>query len=338
MTNEEIHKLIESTEFPEPIKQKQLIETHISWVILCDNFVYKIKKPMKYSFLDFSSLELRKYYCEREVTLNNRLTTDLYLEVVPICKKSNSIALGGSGDDAIDFAVKMKKLDGEKQMDKLLGENKVRPIDIENLAVKIADFHQTASIIDTKDVLAIRDEFNDLASERDYVSKHSGVEYAEMIDRAVTFSNNFVKTHSELFQTRLTDGFYRDCHGDLHSRNIFLLPEPVPFDCIEFNDDFRQIDLLNEIAFLCMDLDAAGKSDFATLFLKRYNSQFPVLGTQEEQDLFVYYKAYRANVRAKVNSLRARSAATSNEKSSGLAAAEKYLSLMNGYMDELIRN
>ncbi|NEN25798.1 phosphotransferase [Cryomorpha ignava] len=338
MTRQEINKLLDCGEFPERTEQRELIETHISWVILCDAFVYKIKKPMKYSFLNFTTPELRKYYCEREIKLNKRLTDNVYLEVLPIREDGKKINLGGDTGNEIDYAVKMIKLDGEKQMDRLLAANKVKPADIENLADKIASFHKSTTVIREKDALAIQDEFNDLKSERDYASVQSGKEYVEMIDRAIAFSDKFIKLHSDLVAARLKNGFYRDCHGDLHSRNIFLLPEPVPFDCIEFNDDFRQIDVLNEIAFLCMDLDAAGRDDFSELFLESYNRHFTAMSTPDERMLFVYYKAYRANIRAKVSSLRARSAATDSEKLTALSSAEKYLSLMNGYIEELEMN
>ncbi len=133
-------------------------------------------------------------------------------------------------------------------------------------------------------------------------------------------------------ERRLKSGFFRDCHGDLHTRNIFLLPEPQPFDCIEFNDDYRQIDTLNEVAFLCMDLDAMGRQDLSEVFIKHYNRLFTVMRNEEERKLFVYYKCYRANVRAKVNSLRARSTEDSIAKTKALAEARKYLFLMEGYI------
>ena len=186
--------------------------------------------------------------------------------------------------------------------------------------------------------MEIKEEFNDLKSERDFIFKNSGKKYGEAIDGAIEFSDKFVKLHSNLILARLKNGFYRDCHGDLHSRNIFLLPEPVPFDCIEFNADFRRIDVLNEIAFLCMDLDAADRFDFSELFLDTYNKQSKAINTQNERDLFVYYKAYRANVRAKVSSLRARTAAIDSEKSTALRTAEKYLNLMSSYIAELDKN
>src|SRR5690606_904967 len=144
-----------------------------------------------------------------------------------------------------------------------------------------------------------------------------------------------LKKNTQLMTDRLENGFYRDCHGDLHSRNIFLLPQPVPFDCIEFNDELRQIDVLNEVAFLCMDLDAFGRHDLSETFLSHYNQFFPAMKTPEERALFIYYKMYRANIRAKVNGLRAKSAISEDERTIALATAKKYLIKMHNYMQEI---
>ena len=119
------------------------------------------------------------------------------------------------------------------------------------------------------------------------------------------------------------------------TRNIFLLPSPQPFDCLEFNDDFRQIDVLNDIAFLCMDLDAFGKKDLSDFFLNCYNNLFPSIKTDDDRRLLIYYKSYRANIRAKVNSLRARTAKDDAEKLFALKEADKYLHLMDEYMKVL---
>jgi aminoglycoside phosphotransferase family enzyme len=131
---------------------------------------------------------------------------------------------------------------------------------------------------------------------------------------------------------RLKAHYFRDCHGDLHSRNIFLLPAPQPFDCLEFNDDFRQIDVLNEVAFLCMDLDAFGRQDLSHSFIDYYNHLFPCINTKEDHRLFIFYKSYRANIRAKVNSLRARSAIEPADKLNALSEARKYLDMMDKYI------
>ena len=138
-----------------------------------------------------------------------------------------------------------------------------------------------------------------------------------------------------LLERRLQAGFIRDCHGDLHTRNIFLLPDPQPFDCIEFNEDYRQIDVLNEVAFLCMDLDALGRSDLSDLFIQNYNQLFPTIKTPEDHQLFVYFKSYRANIRAKVNSLRARSSEDKSDREKYLAETGKYLHLMDRYIQML---
>lgn len=335
MTTEQINNLISEGVFPGESGQRELIETHISWVILGDEFVYKIKKPIQYSFLDFSTLALRKHYCERELELNNRLAPDVYIGVMPVREYQQNITIGGKKGTVIDHAVKMHKLKVDRQMDKLLVKDEVSTVDIKKLAERIASFHKEATIIYEKDLLHIREEFNDLETEKEYMAEELGDKYGAIIDDATEFSDQFLNKNKKLIAERLSNGLYRDCHGDLHSRNIFLLPKPVPFDCIEFNDDFRQIDVLNEVAFLCMDLDAFDREDLSELFLKYYNQFFPAMKTAEERNLFIYYKSYRANIRAKVNSLRARTATTDGAKSKALAAAEKYLSLMKRYLKEL---
>jgi len=336
MIQEQINSLLLEGEFPEVSAERELIETHISWVFICHRFVYKIKKPIKYSFLDFSTLEKRKKYCEREIELNKRLTNTIYLDVVPINRLNDHYKIGGKEGNVIDYAVRMLKMDRTKQMDQLLIQNKVTNSDIKNLAKKIALFHGNTTIIHQKDVLDIQEKFNDLEAEKKYLAAQSdGGKYATIIANTIKTANTFLVKNKELLAGRLRAGFFRDCHGDLHSRNIFLLPSPQPFDCIEFNDDYRQIDVLNEVAFLCMDLDAFGKKDLSELFLKYYNQFFPSMKSSEEYHLFVFYKAYRANVRAKVNSLRAKSAVNEKERTKALSEVDKYLRLMESYLKTL---
>ncbi len=337
MTTEQINRLIDAGKFPESTINRDLIETHISWVIICGEFVYKIKKPIQYSFLNFSTPELRKHFCGREVELNNRLTKNIYLEVLPIFELNSSLIIGGTEGTIIDYAVKMRKLDPEKQMDILLSKNKVTTFDILNLADKIADFHKNTAIIYGNDLMDLRADFNDLETEKQFITENLGPGSGSIVSNAIAASDEFLMNNKELLSQRLRSGFFRDCHGDLHTRNIFLLPAPLPFDCIEFNDHFRQIDVLNEAAFLCMDLDASGRKDLSDLFMKHYNLLFPVIRTEDERKLFIYYKSYRANIRAKVNSLRARSATDEADKISALATAEKYLALMKTYLTSLVK-
>jgi len=316
--------------FPETTGKRELIETHISWVIVCDQFVYKIKRPVHYSFLDFSTLEMRKHFCEREIELNKRLTDNIYLDVQPVSEWQGSLFIGATDGAIIDYAVRMLKLDREKQMNILLSQNKVTAMDMKNLAEKIAFFHKKTNIIYKKDFLDVQEKFNDLEAEREFLAVQLSKDCSNIIDRAIKTSDTFIEKNKKLLAARLSAGFFRDCHGDLHSRNIFLLPAPEPFDCIEFNDDFRQIDVLNEVAFLCMDLDAFDREDLSTVFIDYYNHLFPAMSTSQDRGLFIYYKSYRANIRAKVNSLRAKG--NNVDKTQALSAVDKYLRLMDSYL------
>ncbi len=335
MTKEQINELLLKGQFGEYQGLPFMIETHISWVFICDQFVYKIKKTIQYSFLDFSSLEKRKYFCHREIELNNRLTDEIYLDVQPVRTISGRYFIGGTNGEVVDYAVRMKKMDPLKRMDMLLMNNKVTGEHIKNLAERIAIFHKKTSIIFRKDIMDVQKKFDDLREEIDYLSEHLNAISKTIISNAIDTSYAFVQKNKALLDSRLKAGFFRDCHGDLHSKNIFLLPYPQPFDCIEFNDDFRQIDVLNEIAFLCMDLDAFGREDLSDLFLTSYNNLFSSMKTEDDRKLFVYYKSYRSNIRAKVNSLRARNANDDEQRIAALKEADKYLHLMDVYMKEL---
>jgi len=335
MTNEQINKLLLNGKFPESKCFPELVETHISWVIICSRFAYKIKKPIHYSFLDFSTISQRKYYCEREIVLNRRLTDDIYLGIQPVKQQPGCFLIGEGAGDIIDYAVCMQKMERGRQMDLLLKKGEVTDKDMHKLAERIAGFHKVAAIIHEKDVLDIQKKFADLNGEIKYLQNSFGDDSANIIRQAMAISDHFNEKNKNLLAERLKAGYFRDCHGDLHSRNIFLLQTPQAFDCIEFNDDYRQIDVLNEIAFLCMDLDALGRKDLSCLFLDCYDHLFPTLKTAADRKLFIYYKSYRANIRAKVNSLRARSAGNEKEESTALAEVEKYLRLMNEYLQML---
>lgn len=309
----------------------ELAETHISWVLIGRDYVYKLKKPRRYSFLDFSTAAMRRYYCEREVELNRRLTQDIYLGVVPVRHLNGRWTLGEGEGEIVDHAVWMRKMDPRRQMDLLVQEGKLGREDILALAEVISRFHRQGLIVHQTARLSQRQLFNDLEKQAAFLENQAGVEAGDIIRRAVSHSDEFLARNELLLQARREAGFFRDGHGDLHCRNIFLLAAPQVFDCIEFNDDLRRIDVLNDIAFLCMDLDSRGRHDLSALFYEEYIRRFPCSPGAGGLLLFHYYKAYRANIRAKVNSLRARGAETETERDRAIQEAVRYLRLMDSY-------
>jgi len=334
MTPSDILSLLKNLSTEE---QAKLIETHISWVILTHEFAYKFKKPMRYSFLNYSRLQRRKFYCEREVELNSRFS-DIYLDIVPVYREKNSVQLG-KGSQLIDYGVKMLKLDGDFQMNRMIKKNRVTTQQMSKLARKIAEFHQNAEVI--RGGFSSRDlsqKFNDIRVIKPFLHKEVGLLAEERINEAILESNHFIDRKIALFKNRVKGGFVKDLHGDLHSKNIFLYKDPILFDCIEFNDAFRKLDILDELAFLCMDLEAREREDLSVSFLKAYLEISPVIRNYDEDLLFTYYKCYRANVRAKVNALRAKQTKDTSERTFFLKEVSKYLSLMSKYKNQFSRN
>jgi aminoglycoside phosphotransferase family enzyme len=226
----------------------------------------------------------------------------------------------------------MKRLKSTCQMHLMLEKKQVTTKHIKALAVLIRNFHTRTEVIHTPfQPDQVASQFIDIRSITGFAGEALGPEYAEIIERAVRVSDTFLQTHQDLFAQRIKEGWVRDGHGDLHSRNIFLCPEPVVFDCIEFNDDLRRMDVLDEIAFFCMDLEAEGFFQLSRVFVQYYFAGRETPLSNKENLLFTYYKCYRANVRAKVTALRAmKSVGTERKKS--LDDVALYLDLMKKYL------
>lgn len=332
MKQREIHELATHGNYEnEPIRGR-LEETHISWVILTKSFAFKIKKPLRLSFLDFSTLSLRKDNCERELVLNSRFSS-IYLAVLPVRVLNGRWYLGGTAGSVVDYAVQMKRMLTAKRMDNLLRQGRVKQGDMDSLADTIATFHAKAQKIDTTfNLPKARATFNDIGAARNTIAEKLGPDYAIFLDHAMEWSNAFLDAHAERIQQRVTMGYQRDVHGDLHSRNIFLYRNPVIFDCIEFNDAYRQIDLLYEIAFLCMDLEAFGEPQLAAHFLNAYSSRITCFENKEDEELFMYFKCLRANIRAKVQAIKAGQSSDQQEIDAAIEKSRKYLELMKSYI------
>ena len=315
----------------------QLIETHISWIILTEKFAYKFKKSIRYSFLNYAKLARRKYYCEREVQLNSRFS-NIYIGVVSVCKAGRRIVLE-SGGEIIDYGVKMKRINSDFQMDYMIEHDLVSAKAIKKLAKTIAKFHLNAEII--RKPFSIRNvcqTFNDLGTIKNFLYNEIGLDGVQQINEAILESNHYLNSNVRLLNDRIKYGFVRDVHGDLHAKNIFLLKKPILFDCIEFDDELRQIDLLSEIAFVCMDLEARNREDLSKEFLQTYLDIFPIIGNDEDRRLFSYYKCYRANVRIKVHAMLAKQADSDEEKQNHLVEVVRYMHLMMEYVGQFSGN
>ncbi|MEW6070614.1 MAG: aminoglycoside phosphotransferase, partial [Candidatus Thermoplasmatota archaeon] len=210
--------------YPEHTNKVELVQTHISWVFITDNFVYKVKKPVNFGFLDFSTLAKRKYYCEQEVLLNRRLAPEIYLGTVPITQERNRrLVFGGSGE-IIDYAVKMKKLLTHRLMSNLLKEGKLTSHMIKQVAEKIADFHVKA---ETNPEIAKFGTLETIKTNTDenfeQTKKYMGTTITEEQYKLIkNYTDNFYKFKSELIKKRIAEGRIKDCHGDMHMQHVCI--------------------------------------------------------------------------------------------------------------------
>lgn len=335
MTDEQLQQLIIQKKFPEPTATVECVETHASWVLLTDKFAYKIKKPIQYSFLDFSTLAKRKYYTEQELQLNRRLTNGIYLEVLPVWANEKHVQIGGKVEgEIVNYALKMKRLDTNRQMHKLLEAGTVTPQHMEQLARQLADFHASAKVIEQPlEIEKLNEDFADILKVQDFLAQRWGLATSHLLDQAVASARKFLQQHEPRFRERSEQGFVVDGHGDLHSGNIFLLDEPVIFDCIEFNEDFRHVDMLDELAFFCLDLDFYDQPELEQHFLQHYLAKMPCIESEEDRQIYHYYKLYRANVRLKVACLKAMP--QGKFAAEGEKIAKRYAILLEQYLQGL---
>ncbi|MEZ5534283.1 MAG: AAA family ATPase [Thiolinea sp.] len=291
--------------YPHPADKVTHISTHISDIYLTGEYVYKVKKPVKFGFLDFSTLALRKHYCEEEIRLNQRFAPELYLRVVPLSVQDGKIQPDNGHGEIIEYAVLMRQFDRSQELDLLLRQQKLTPEHITELAEVIAAFHRQipsaapdsefgnqASVIQP-----VRDNFTDL-----YRHPHSA-ELQQLLEQTEAWvEQEWIRTKS-IAETRKQQGFIRECHGDLHLGNIAVINGKVtPFDGIEFNPSLYWIDVMSELAFPLMDLDSRQQPQLASELLNHYLSHS---GDYAGLQILNLYRVHRALVRAKINALQA---------------------------------
>ena len=299
-----IRTLLRPEAFPHETGRIELRETHISWIVLTGSYAYKIKKPVRFDFIDASTLERRRHYCEEELRLNRRLAHDLYLEVVPITRTSAGPVVGGEGP-AIEYAVRMRQFSASDELPALLAKNDVSVAEIGALGASLGRFHQGAAVAPASQAPERTEQMYDavLGNLAQLLTHIGSIEPSLGLSRLIDWTHDSARQLEQLLKERERSGFVREGHGDLHAANIVrsqgLL---VPFDCIEFEPSLRWIDVMSDVAFLVMDLVSHQRADFAFLLLSRY---LEVTGDYEGLTVLPFYAAYRALVRAKVDALTA---------------------------------
>jgi aminoglycoside phosphotransferase family enzyme len=327
-----INDLINSSINPEISGRSRLIQTHISFIILTDSYVYKIKKPVNLGFLDFSTLEKRHFYCIQELELNRRLSPDIYIGLLEIRKKDGHFFYDGKGE-LVDYAIKMKRIPEDLMMLNFLKDGALDLDILGRVARTIADFHKGAQ---TSDAIAAYGgpEMIKKNIEENFIQTE------KYIDKTVSYKNysaikeyalNFIKQNETLFKKRMNENKIRDCHGDIHMEHVCIADKIYIYDCIEFNDRFRYGDVASDIAFLAMDLDFHEEKNLSDSFVDSY---IKASGDGEIMLLIDFYKCYRACVRAKVDSFELDDLSLGEkEKEEAERIARRYFDLAFYYAD-----
>ena len=329
-----INDLKQPSAYPETTENVILIQTHISIVFVCDEFVYKIKKPVNFGFLDFSTLEKRKYYCNREVELNSRFSKNVYLGIYPVTFNGTKHTINGKGK-TVEYAVKMRRLSDEDLLKSRFKKGIVTSKDIERIGEAIAAFHKKSK--QSKEI----NKFGNLDMIK-FNTDENFQQTVEFIENSITkrqyyalknWTDKYYKEHKELFAKRVNNGKIRDCHGDLHMEHICLTDPIIIFDCIEFNDRFRYSDTLSDIAFLLMDLEFNGGDSLSEQLCKVYLTHSDEMDDDSIYDLINFYKVYRSYVRGKVTSFILKDSTVPNDKKiKAKNTAQRYFKLAYSYV------
>lgn len=289
--------------YPHSVDGFRVIETHISWVILTGAYAYKMKKPVDFGFLNFTHLADRKHFCEEELRLNQRMAPDLYLRVVPITGAADAPVIDGEGEP-IEYLLQMREFPQTQLMAEVQARGELTDAHIDALAEQIAQFHLSIPQVPAGHplnnadaiVAPMRQNFEQI---RPLLNEKPDL---QQLDALSDWTETSIARLRPLLEQRSQQGFIRECHGDLHLGNATIIDNKVVlFDCIEFNEPFRLIDIASDAAFLAMDLEDRGLKCQARRFL---NGWLERTGDYAALELLSLYKAYRALVRAKVSLFR----------------------------------
>ncbi|MGJ3250556.1 MAG: AAA family ATPase [Elainellaceae cyanobacterium] len=323
-----IQQMLDSNFYPHPVQEPiRLVQTHISYVLLTGDYAYKIKKPLNFGFLDYSTLDKRHYFCKEELRLNQRGAAKLYLDVVAIVQQGETFQFAEQGTP-VEYAVKMRQFPQDALLSHKFRQGKLTLELIEWLANVVADFHNQS---ETNDYIRSFGEISQIraAFDENYEQTQKyigGPQTQAQFEETRAYTNQFFSNRTELFASRIHNDRIRECHGDLHLGNICLWNDTLYlFDCIEFNEPFRFVDVMFDIAYIVMDLEAGKRPDLSNAFLNAYIEQ---TGDWEGLQVLPIYVNRQTYVRAKVTSFMLDDASVSDEdKQQAFQTASLYYQL-----------
>jgi aminoglycoside phosphotransferase family enzyme len=312
-----------SEAYPDPVARVDAIETHMSWVFLADGRAYKLKKPVRYDFLDFSTREARRIDCEAEVRLNSRLAPEVYVDVVPLTRdKAGGLAISGAGE-AVDWLVEMRRLPAERMLDRALATGTAGPHAAQDVAAILAEFHRALAPVATTPAGYRARLAQDIEACRSELAKPAYALRADEVRPIAETLVAFLGARAPVFDQRVAAGRIVEGHGDLRPEHVCLLAPPVVIDCLAFNREFRVLDAADEMAYLAMECERLGHAEFAAAMLSAYRRA----AHDDVPDALVhFYCAYRALVRAKIAAMHTRDAAA-GEVPKWIGRAREYLAL-----------
>ncbi|MGB3401352.1 MAG: AAA family ATPase [Microcoleaceae cyanobacterium] len=324
-----IQKMLQPEFYPHPVQTPiQLCQTHISYIFLTGDFAYKIKKAINLEFLDYSTLEKRRYFCQQELQMNQPLAPQLYLEVLPIVKIENKFSFDSHSNQIVEYALKMRQFPQENLLINQFKNNQLTLQQMAALGKVVAGFHLNAptnnEILEYGKIDKIRHSIDQNFEQTD---KYIGIILTQkQYEETKQFNQQFFNHRQALFNRRIQNKWIRECHGDLHLKNICIFDDKITlFDRIEFNKEFRYVDVMYDIAFLVMDLEARNRIDLSYQFL---NSYIEITGDWEGLEILPFYLSRQAYVRAKVSSMTSDETTISEEyKIENVQAAKQYYQL-----------
>ncbi|PIE56140.1 MAG: hypothetical protein CSA34_05360 [Desulfobulbus propionicus] len=325
-----IDHLLDPLVYAHPVQDVELVQTHISYVLLAGNYVYKFKKPVDFGFLDFSTLEKRELNCRRELELNRRLCPDIYKGLVTVNEHGKALVLNGVGP-VVEYGIKMIRMPQDRMMSAVIERGELAEEHIRQLVDVLVPFYQRAEHgheiekFGRSDQVAIS-VLENFDQTEEFIGQ--GGLSQEAFETISASARHFLD-NGALFDRRIEQGRIRNCHGDLYSANI-CLDEPLHiYDCIEFNERFRFTDVASDVAFLAMDLDFHGLTDLASLFIDLFVRQS---GDEGLLDVLPFYKCYRAYVRGKIGLFTAADPAVDEKtRERALGGCARYFALAKSY-------